>query len=108
MAALLVGDRFVDFDAYLDANYDFHEHLVSLANNPLLTSTFGRLSIKSVMTRSFGSTPLTSQKFVEVQGRLVEAFEQGDQEAAVRAAADYCDAAKERVREILSFTGGRL
>ncbi len=108
MAALLVGDRFVDFQGYLDANYSFHETLVALAHNPLLTATFGRLSIKSVMTRSFGSTPVTSQKFVEVQGRLVEAFEARDREAAEQAAADYCEAAKERVREILSFTGGRL
>ena len=30
MAALLVGERFVDFDRYLDANYAFHETLVSL------------------------------------------------------------------------------
>jgi flavin reductase (DIM6/NTAB) family NADH-FMN oxidoreductase RutF/DNA-binding GntR family transcriptional regulator len=108
MAALLVGDRFVDFHGYLDANYSFHEHLVSLAHNPLLTSTFGLLSIKSVMTRSFGSTPLTSQKFVEVQGRLVEAFERRDGSGAERAALAYCELAKERVREILAFTGGRL
>jgi DNA-binding GntR family transcriptional regulator len=108
MAALLVGDRFVDFHRYLDANYAFHEYLVSLAGNPLLTATFGRLSIKSVMTRSFGSTPVTSEKFVEVQGRLVEAFEREDAEGARQAAADYCVAAKERVREILSLTGGRL
>ena len=76
MAALLVGDRFVDFHAYLDANYAFHEYLVSLARNPLLTATFGGLSIKSVMTRSFGSTPVTSQKFIEVQRRLIEGVEQ--------------------------------
>ena len=108
MAGLLVGDRFVDFHGYLDANYAFHEHLVSLAHNPLLTSTFGRLSIKSVMTRSFGSTPVTSQKFVQIQGRLVDAFERRDAGAAEQAATDYCEAAKERVREILAFTGGRL
>ncbi|GAA3774385.1 hypothetical protein GCM10022225_72640 [Plantactinospora mayteni] len=108
MAALLVGDRFVDFHGYLDANYAMHEYLVSLARNPLLTSTFGRLSIKSVMTRSFGSTPGTSQKFVAAQGRLVDAFERRDPEAATRAAVDYCELAKERVREILAFTGGRL
>lgn len=60
MAAPLVGDRFVDFHGYLDANYAFHEYLVSLARNPLLTATFGKLSIKSVMTRSFGSTPESS------------------------------------------------
>ena len=86
MAALLVGDRFVDFHGYLDANYSFHEHLVSLAHNPLLTSTFGRLSIKTVMTRSFGSTPVTSQKFVEAQRQLVEAFECRDRAAAEQAA----------------------
>ncbi|WP_433528423.1 flavin reductase [Micromonospora sp. CA-263727] len=108
MAVLLVGDRFVDFHGYLDANYDFHEHLVALAGNPLLTATFGRLGIKSVMTRSFGSTPATSQKFVEVQERLVKAFEQRDASAAKQAAVDYCELAKERVREILSCTGGRL
>ncbi len=108
MAALLVGDRFVDFDRYLDGNYAFHEYLVSLARNPLLTATFGRLSIKSVMTRSFGSTPLTSQRFIDVQRRLVEAFEARDRRAAEQAATDYCDAAKERVREVLALTGGRL
>ena len=108
MAALLVGDRFVDFHAYLDANYSFHEHLVSLAHNPLLTTTFGRLSIKSVMTRSFGSTPITSEKFVRAQQRMVEAFERRDADAARQAAADYCELAKERVREILAITGGRL
>ncbi|MEU5993442.1 flavin reductase [Spirillospora sp. NPDC047418] len=108
MAALLVGDRFVDFDRYLDANYAFHEYLVSLVRNPLLTSMFGRLSIKSVMTRSFGSTPETSQRFVQAQGRLVDAFGQRDAHAANQAAIDYCELAKERVREILAATGGRL
>jgi DNA-binding GntR family transcriptional regulator len=108
MAALLVGERFVDFDGYLDANYAFHEHLVSLAHNPLLTTMFGRLSIKSVMTRSFGSTPVTSQIFIDVQRELTEAFERGDAPMARRAARDYCEAAKRRVREILEHTGGRL
>jgi flavin reductase (DIM6/NTAB) family NADH-FMN oxidoreductase RutF/DNA-binding GntR family transcriptional regulator len=108
MAALLVGERFVDFDRYLDANYAFHEHVVSLARNPLLTSMFGRLSIKSVMTRSFGSTPKTSQRFVKVQGRLVDAFDQRDEHDARQAAVDYCELAKKRVREILASTDGQL
>jgi len=55
MAALLVGERFVDFDGYLDANYAFHETLVSLAHSAPLTTAFAQLHIKSVMTRSFGS-----------------------------------------------------
>ncbi|MPZ97250.1 MAG: FCD domain-containing protein [Propionibacteriales bacterium] len=108
MAALLVGDRFVDFHDYLDANYAFHEQLVALARNPLLTATFGGLSIKSVMTRSFGSTPVTSQRFIDVQRQLTEAFERADAADARQAARDYCESAKQRVREILAHTGGRI
>lgn len=108
MATLLVGDRFVNFSDYLDANYDFHESLIALAHNPLLTSTFGRLSIKSVMTRSFGSTPVTSQSFIDAQRRLIEAYEASDHQNARSAAREYCELAKSRVREILSQTGGQL
>lgn len=108
MAALLVGDRFVDFDRYLDANYAFHSGLVALAGNALLDATFGSLSIKSVMTRSFGSTPVTSQQFIDVQRDLMDAVEAGDKAAAKGAATRYGELAKQRVREILSHTGGRL
>jgi flavin reductase (DIM6/NTAB) family NADH-FMN oxidoreductase RutF/DNA-binding GntR family transcriptional regulator len=108
MAALLVGERFVDFDAYLDANYAFHSGLVALARNPLLDSLFRGLGIKSVMTRSFGSTPVTSQSFIEAQRRMMEGVETGDKDAARAGARAYCDQAKARVREILAHTGGRL
>ena len=40
---------------------------MSLAHNGALTAAFGRLSIKTVMTRSFGVTPVTSQDFVDAQ-----------------------------------------
>ncbi|WP_433298217.1 flavin reductase [Pseudonocardia sp. CA-142604] len=108
MAALLVGDRFVDFDRYLDANYAFHEGVVSLAHNGALTAAFGRLSIKTVMTRSFGVTPVTSQKFIDVQRRITEGIEQGDPDAASAAVYHYTRLAKQRVRQILAQTGGRL
>jgi flavin reductase (DIM6/NTAB) family NADH-FMN oxidoreductase RutF len=108
MAALLVGNRFVDFDRYLDANYAFHEKLVSLADNAALTATFGRLSIKTVMTRSFGATPVTSQAFIEAQRGITEGVERGDASAARSAVYRYTRLAKQRVREILAQTGGRL
>ena len=60
------------------------------------------------MTRSFGSTPVTSQQFVEVQRGSPRPSSAGDQDAAARAARDYCELAKHRVREILAHTGGRL
>lgn len=108
MAELLVDDRFVDFYDYLEANYEFHEWLVRLARNSLLTSMFGRLSIKSVMTRSFGSTLDSSQSFVAVQERLTTACENGDAAGAKAAAREYCELAKQRVRDILASEGGRF
>ncbi|MCW2790678.1 MAG: GntR family transcriptional regulator [Aeromicrobium sp.] len=108
MAELLVGQRFVDFDRYLDSNYQFHEFLVSLARNPALTAAFGRLSIKTVMTRSFGSTPVTSQSFIEAQGEIVAGLRAKDPQAATTGVLRYTELAKERVREILAHTGGRL
>jgi flavin reductase (DIM6/NTAB) family NADH-FMN oxidoreductase RutF/DNA-binding GntR family transcriptional regulator len=108
MAALLVGDRFVDFDRYLDANYAFHEGVVSLAHSAPLTTAFAQLHIKSVMTRSFGVTPVTSQSFVEAQRGITEGIERGDKKAARAAVYRYTDLAKQRVRQILEQTGGRL
>ncbi len=108
MAALLVGERFVDFDRYLDANYAFHETLVSLVHNPVLTSAFGQLSIKTVMTRSFGVTPVTSQSFIDAQRGITEGVEHGDLRAARAAVLRYTELAKQRVRQILAQTGGQL
>ena len=108
MASLLVGDRFIDFHAYLDANYAFHEYLVGLAHNPLLTTTFSKLAIKSVMTRSFGSNPESSHEFIDAQRGILDGLEAGDAHAAHAASLRYCDLAKRRVREILELTGGGL
>ena len=91
-----------------DANYAFHLALADLADNPLLSTTFGALSIKSVMTRSFGSTASTSRRSIDAQRALMEAFEQDDKEAARSAARIYSDLAQDRVRELISRTGGRL
>jgi flavin reductase (DIM6/NTAB) family NADH-FMN oxidoreductase RutF/DNA-binding GntR family transcriptional regulator len=102
MSSLLVGDRFVDFDGYIHANYAFHECVVDLARNPSLTATFARLSLKGVMARSFGSTPVTSQRFIDVQRRLTDAFERQDAAGAREAVKEYNALAKRRVREILS------
>lgn len=108
MATLLIGDRFVDFDAYLAANYRLHQAIVGLADNSLLNDMFDDLSIKTVMTRSFGTTPETSQEFVRVQRDLVAYILDGDRVRARAAAVEYCELAKARVRQILVHTDGRL
>ena len=108
MAALIDDDRFVDFDRYLDANQAFHEALVRLAGNGQLTAAFRQLSLRSVMARSFGSTPTTSRTFVDSQRTILEACESGDVTGATRAVEGYTEIAKRRAHEVLELAGGRM
>lgn len=108
MARMMRDDRFVDFDRYLDANHAFHEAVVRLAGNPSLTAAFGRLSLRSVMARSFGATPVTSQQFVEAQRAILSGYEAGDVTATATAVLDYTAIAKQRAREVLAQAGGRM
>lgn len=108
MAAQLVDGRFVDFDRYLDANLAFHRQVVMLAGNNALRNAFDQLGIKAVMTRSFGSTRVSSHRFIETQADLLAGIELRDAVVIRRAAVTYRDIAKERVRVILAQTGGQL
>jgi len=108
MSHHLVGDHFRDFQAYLDANYAFHEAIVALSGNALLVAAFRSLSIKNVMMRSFGTTATSSAAFLEVQRDLLAALENGDATAARLAARAYCDLAKARTRHLLALTGGQV
>jgi hypothetical protein len=60
------------------------------------------------MTRSFGSTQVTSESFIEAQRLITEGLEQGDPSTATAGVLRFTELAKHRVREILAHTGGRL
>lgn len=108
MAGQLVDGRFLDFERYLDANVSFHQQIVMLSDNEALRAAYLRLGLKAVMTRSFGSTRATSQRFIGIQRALLRSIEARDLEAAKEAAIAYRDLAKDRARSILGQTGGWL
>lgn len=108
MAMLIAHDQFVDFDAYLDANYSFHLGLVRLAGNPALEAAFDSLGLRSVMRRSFGATSKTSADFVSVHEDIVDGLRRRDVSATVAALRRYSDMAKLRMREVLGEHGGVL
>lgn len=108
MARQLVDGRFVDFERYLDANIDFHQQIVMLSDCEALRTSYLRLGLKAVMTRSFGSTPATSQQFIDVQASLLRGIEARDVGKAKDAVIAYRDLAKARARAILQQTGGWL
>jgi len=108
MAAQITDDEFVDFDAYLDANYRFHLGLVRLGGNPALENAFDSLGLRSVMKRSFGATSRTSTEFVAVHEDILAGLWARDVSATVGALLRYSKMAKERVREVLREHGGVL
>lgn len=108
MARFLVDDRFVDFDGYLDANDAFHRALVALAGSPALSAAFEQIGLRSVMASSFGATPGTSQRFVEIQRAILQTLCAGDRAGAQSGVLAYGELAKQRAREILDRTGGVL
>src|SRR3989442_9916218 len=46
---LIAGNRFVDFERYVEANTAFHEYVVSLAKSSALLDVYRRLSIEGIM-----------------------------------------------------------
>jgi DNA-binding GntR family transcriptional regulator len=108
MAHLVVDGLVSDMGAYLEASGDFNEQLVALAGNDVLTAVFRELSARTYMTRPFGCAPDSARQLFAAQRDMLEAFERADVAAARAAAHQHCAAAKQRIRDILRHTGGRL
>lgn len=101
MARYLVSGRFVDFEAYLDANHEFHSSIVGLAGSPALVAAFGTLGSHAAMARSYGVTAQSSHSFLDIQRAIVESIETGDAAAATIAIRAYGELARGRARELL-------
>lgn len=108
MARCLVDGVFTDFEAYLDANAEFHSGLVALADNPSLLRAYDRLSVRTVMQRSFGSTTESSETFLDAQREILAAVERRDVDRSSAAITRYATMAKKRAHEVLALSGGAL
>ncbi|MBX7444619.1 MULTISPECIES: flavin reductase [unclassified Arthrobacter] len=101
MSRFLIANTFVDFERYLDANNAFHSGVVSLAANARVMAAYAGLQVRAAMQRSFGSTAESSERFLSIQARLLDALGRRDLAGARQATRDYNVAAKARAREVL-------
>jgi benzoate/toluate 1,2-dioxygenase reductase subunit len=105
---LVAGGRFVDIDAYIEADSGFHEYLVALAGSDALLEAYRRLSIPALMARLFSHHNQTDETLVLEHAALVEAYEAGSTDLArstIRAHGEHAQAANDAA---ILAGGGRI
>jgi len=105
---MVVGGRFVDIRAYIEADSGFHEYLVALAGSDSLVEAYRRLSIPALMARLFAHSDRANEELVRDHSALVDAYEAGsiDQaRIAIRAHGEHAQAANDAA---IVAGGGRI
>ena len=99
--------RFVDYDAYMETNKEFHEYLVSLAKNELLLNSYRRLGVASILLRSlhgYEANDAMTQGHLEI----AEAFEREDPETVRRLIAEHSENSKRIGERAIEQAGGKI
>lgn len=104
----LDGDDFVDGRGYIRTNQEFHQFLVGLARNPLLSEICAGLAVNVLMDRIIGTLPARATGVANEHRRLVEAFERADLAAAQQVIRDHAETGKRIALVALENAGGRL
>jgi DNA-binding GntR family transcriptional regulator len=105
----LVEDfEFVDKHEYMLANKAFHEYLVDLAGNGLLSHTYRALSLHELMERVLAGPTRAAGNSSEEHRRIVEAYEAGDLPAARAAIIANVETGKQLAIEVIEASGGVL
>jgi len=109
---LVVNNRFVDFERYIETNRAFHEYMVSLAKNNTLLEAYRRLSVDGiiwrVMWRMLDKFEYASETAVTDHQRLVEAYEDGDAQYAKSVIVGHTERAKRVYQRAIELSGGQV
>jgi DNA-binding GntR family transcriptional regulator len=98
----------VDKRGYIHANQAFHQCLVDLAGNPLLSGIYARLPVNLLMERILGPGSTEVGPVAEEHIRIVEAFERPDLPAATQAIRDHVETGKRVAVRAIERAGGSL
>jgi DNA-binding GntR family transcriptional regulator len=90
------------------ANAAFHEYQIDLAGNALLSRFYRELSVNRMMQVIRGGRVEGHEHLVTEHGRIVEAFEAGDLEAARQAIHEHIETGRRIAIEALERSGGVL
>jgi DNA-binding GntR family transcriptional regulator len=105
---LIRDDRFMDIDAYAQANDRFHRFQVSLAGSTPLSEAYARLTNLGLIASTLSPSDRASSQLVEDHRQLVEAYERADLESAKRVIREHAERAKETHRAAIESAGGEI
>jgi 4-nitrophenol 2-monooxygenase / 4-nitrocatechol 4-monooxygenase, reductase component len=105
----LVSDgRFSDIEAYTRHNEAFHNGIVDLADNPTLSDAYRGLGVAGLMVSLLAEGSEAGQEIIDDHLAIVEAYERGSLDEAMRVIARHNENAKETTRRAILAAGGRL
>ncbi len=105
---LVSGGRFVDIEAYTRHNEAFHNAIVDLADNPTLADAYQRLGVAGLMVSLLREGSEAGQEIIDDHRAIVEAYERGSLEDAMRTITRHNQNAKETNRRAILAAGGQL
>lgn len=96
------GDTFKDPEAWIKANNEFHEYMVSLAGSRILLDTYRRLGLPGLERRTITSSTQASEDLIADHRAMVEAYETENLGLLLETLRDHAD----RPREFRGATEG--
>jgi flavin reductase (DIM6/NTAB) family NADH-FMN oxidoreductase RutF/DNA-binding GntR family transcriptional regulator len=105
---LVVEGRFVDIEAYTRHNEAFHNAMVDLADNPMLSDAYQRLGVAGLMVSLLREGSEAGQEIIDDHRAIVEAYERGNLDEAMRLIARHNENAKKTTRRAIVAAGGQL
>jgi benzoate/toluate 1,2-dioxygenase reductase subunit len=100
--------EFVDKHAYVLANKAFHEYLVDLAQNEVLSHTYRSLNLHDLTERVLAGPTRAAGNSSEEHRRIVDAYERGDLPVAREAITANVETGKQLALEMIEALGGML
>ena len=105
---LVDNGQFVDIEAYTRHNEAFHTAIVELGENPTLTDSYARLGVSGLMVSLLREGSEAGQDIIDDHRAIVDAYERGSLEDAIRAITQHNENAKEISRRAIVAAGGEM
>ena len=93
--------RYIDRDAWFEANQAYHAAVIDLAENEHLSRAFRRLRLRELLAAALKDTPRTPENVVSLHERQTDAIAAGDADAAVQSILSWSETSRAGIREAL-------